>query len=75
MPWSVQFKLEVEEVDDAAPDLAKYRHGVSQPLIIQVRCSLSPDAAEVCPDVSAAELHRCFMPVRNTFMPADPPAA
>lgn len=48
MVWCLQFKLEVEEVDDAAPDLARYRHDVSQPLIIQVRLNLVHDAAEIC---------------------------
>lgn len=32
----VQFKLEVEEVDEASSELARYRQDVSQPLIIQV---------------------------------------
>lgn len=48
MPFLLQFKLEVEEVDDAVPDLAKYRHDVSQPLVIQVRFNFVPGAAEVC---------------------------
>jgi hypothetical protein len=43
-----QFKLEVEEVDDAAPDLAKYRHDVSQPLVIQVQYNLSLRADMLC---------------------------
>lgn len=33
----VQFKLEVEEVDDASSELSKYRQDVCTPLIIQVR--------------------------------------
>ena len=57
MTWSLQFKLEVEEVDDAAPDLAKYRHDVSQPLIIQVRFVLLSDVAEICYGVSVALFH------------------
>ena len=32
----VQFKLEVEEVDDAAHELAKYRSDVTLPVVIQV---------------------------------------
>lgn len=31
-----QFKLEVEEVDDAAHELAKYRNDVTLPVVIQV---------------------------------------
>jgi len=42
----MQFKLEVEEVDEASAELAKYRQDVSQPLIVQVlTCRRSSEAA------------------------------
>jgi hypothetical protein len=37
----MQFKLEVEEVDDAVHELSKYRQNVNLPLVIQV-CAPSP---------------------------------
>jgi hypothetical protein len=51
----LQFKLEVEEVDDASSDLARYRHDVSQPLVIQVSSSVY--TLHVCVNVEGCPCH------------------